>query len=268
MASDEGPVAIYFTGTAGAGKTTLTHAFQAWMAEAGYDVATVNLDPGMEDPSFDPDVDVRDWVKLKDVMEENKLGPNGAQVAASDLLALRIGEVREALEPLKVDYLLVDTPGQVELFAFRESSKAIVEALSGPRSLIAFLFDPMLARHPQGFVSLLMLSATVQFRMGLPMVNLLAKSDLLSDPELETVSGWAETPESLYESILEGSLEREGVITGEFFKALESIGPVWSLIRTSSQAETGMEELYAAVQQEFAGGEDLEGKGSPPPTPE
>jgi len=256
-------VAIYFTGTAGAGKTTLTRAFQAWMAEAGYDVATVNLDPGMEDPSFDPDVDVRDWVKLKDVMEENKLGPNGAQVAASDLLALKIGEVTEALEPLKVDYLLVDTPGQVELFAFRESSRHIVEALTGERSLLAFLFDPLLSRRPGGYLSLLLLSATVQFRFGLPLVNVVAKEDLLSPEERERLAQWGEEPFTLYEAARDEPGEGGTALSLELFRALEGVSPLWSPVFSSSETGSGLEDLYAACQRSFSGGEDVERTGGP-----
>lgn len=257
------PVAIYFTGTAGAGKTNLTRAFRLWMDSAGYNAVTVNLDPGMEAPAYDPDVDIRDWVKLKDVMEEHELGPNGAQVAASDLIALKVYEVREVLEKLSADYILVDTPGQVELFAFRESSKAIVEALTGERSLIAFLFDPALAKHPGGFVSLLMLASTVQFRFALPTIHLLAKSDLLSKEQLEQVVSWSEEPYTLYDAVTGGTMTPDATLSGELFRALEAMGPVGSILPTSAEKGTGLEDVYASAQRVFAGGEDLERSGGP-----
>ncbi len=269
MPEEHPPVAIYFAGTAGAGKTSLTRAFAEWMEEADYSVATVNLDPGNEDPAFDPDVDIREWVKLADVMRENKLGPNGAQVAAADLAAMRVDELKEAVDAQGVDYLLVDTPGQVELFAFRESSRSIVESLSGPRSLIAFLFDPLLARHPSGFVSLALLSSTVQFRFRLPMLTVLAKSDLLAEAERTQVLQWAENPETLYLSLDTNNMEREGegVLSREFFRALETVSPAWPLFGTSAQDQSGLEDLYAAIQETFAGGEDVEKPGSDaPPT--
>jgi hypothetical protein len=40
------PGTIYFTGTAGAGKTSLVRAFADWTRSAGYDSVVVNLDPG------------------------------------------------------------------------------------------------------------------------------------------------------------------------------------------------------------------------------
>ena len=188
------PGTIYFTGTAGAGKTTFVRAFADWMKSAGYETTVVNLDPGSEETTLDPAVDIREWVRLSDIQDEYGLGPNGAQIAAADMIALKIFDVKQAIEELKTDYVLIDTPGQVELFAFREASKAVVDALSGDRSQIAFLFDPALARTPGGFVSLLLLSATVEFRFRLPMINVLTKSDVLSAEQIAELQAKATGP--------------------------------------------------------------------------
>ena len=63
----EEPGTIYFTGTAGAGKTSLVRAFAEWMRSAGYDATVVNLDPGSEASENDMDVDIREWVRLVDL---------------------------------------------------------------------------------------------------------------------------------------------------------------------------------------------------------
>ena len=55
------------------------------------------------------------------------------------------------------DILVIDTPGQVELFAFREASSHLVEVLGQGRASLAFLFDPMLSQTPSGFVSQMLL---------------------------------------------------------------------------------------------------------------
>jgi len=260
----EEPGTIYFTGTAGAGKTSLVTSFRHWLASAGYDATVVNLDPGNESSSLNPDLDIREWVRLADVMEEYDLGPNGAQVAASDMIALKVLEVREALQELKSDYVLVDTPGQMELFAFRESSKAIVEALSGDRSVIAFLFDPALAKTPSGFVSLLMLSSTVEFRFRLPTLNLLTKTDLLEPSVVEEILGWSEDAERL-ESAVEREVATPDVqLSAGVFRVIESMAPLMTLLATSSKDLTGHEPMYRHFQQVFAAGDDLEPSHAPP----
>jgi GPN-loop GTPase len=252
------PGTIYFTGTAGAGKTSLVAAFKGWLTESGYSATVVNLDPGAEPTVLEPDVDIRDWVKLSEVMADHDLGPNGAQVVAADLIALKIFEVKQALSALRSDYVLVDTPGQIELFAFRESSKAIVDALGGERSLIAFLFDPALAKTANGFVSLLMLSATVEFRFRLPTLNLLTKTDLLAPGTLEEILGWSQSTERLADAVeSEGPTPDVQLSTG-LFRAMETIAPLMTLLPTSSRASSGFEPFYRHLQQVFGGGEDLE----------
>lgn len=261
----EEPGTVYFTGTAGAGKTTLVRAFADWMRNAGFDSVVVNLDPGNENPGLDPDVDIREWVRLPDVQDEYGLGPNGAQVAAADMIALKVFDVKQAITELKTDYILVDTPGQIELFAFREASRAIVDALSGDRSIVAFLFDPALARTPGGFVALRMLAATVEFRFRLPMLQLLAKVDTLSPEQRGRIVGWSEDPEALYADVTAEAATPDVQLSTELFRALEALAPLTELTPASSVEGTGLEAFYRSCQRVFAGGEDLEPSHAPAP---
>jgi len=259
----EEPGTVYFTGTAGAGKTTFVHAFADWMKTAGYDATVVNLDPGNEQDNSWMDVDIREWVRLADLQDEYGLGPNGAQVAAADMIALKVFEVKQAVQELKSDYVLIDTPGQIELFAFREASKAIVDALSGDRSLIAYLFDPALARTPGGFVSLLMLAATLEFRFRLPMLNILSKSDVLTPDQLGEIMSWSDEPGQLYEAVTRDAPTPDVQLSTELFRAIEAMGPLIGLVPTSAKDGTGLEAFYRSCQRVFAGGEDLEPSHAP-----
>jgi GPN-loop GTPase len=249
---------VYFTGTAGAGKTSFVRAFSEWLKTAGYDATVVNLDPGLEGSDFEPDVDIREWVRLADIQDEYGLGPNGAQVAAADMIALKVFDVKQAIQELRSDYVLIDTPGQIELFAFREASKAIVDALSGDRSVISFLFDPALSRTPGGFVSLLMLCATVEFRFRLPMVNALTKVDALTPEQLEQISQWTAEPETLYTAVQADTPTPDAQLSTEIFRALETMGSLTGLLSTSAKEGTGFEAFYQSTQRVFGGGEDID----------
>ena len=259
----EEPGTVYFTGTAGAGKTSLVRAFADWMRSAGYDVTVVNLDPGTESEVEGMDVDIREWVRLSEIEDEYGLGPNGAQVAAADMIALKIFDVKQAIQELKSDYVLIDTPGQIELFAFREASKAIVDALSGDRSVLAFLFDPSLGRTPSGFVSLTMLSATLEFRFRLPMVNVLSKSDALPPEQLAEMLAWSDEPGRLYDAVTRDTPSPDVQLSTELFRAIETMGPLLGLVPTSAKEGTGLEPLYQACQRVFGGAEDLEPSHAP-----
>src|SRR5437660_12222026 len=112
---------LYFIGTAGSGKSTMVYAFQLWMNSQGLDCVTVNLDPGAEALQYSPDLDVRDYVDLREVMEEEDLGPNGAQVAAADMIAMNEKELANVLETFQTNFNLIDTSGKIELFNFLAS---------------------------------------------------------------------------------------------------------------------------------------------------
>lgn len=257
---------LYLVGTAGSGKSTLTKAVLEWMDSQKYPAFTVNLDPGAERLPYSPDVDVRDWVKLADVMNRYSVGPNGGQILAADLIALHAEEIRRDLDSLRADYLLMDTPGQIELFAFRESSRLLVEALGAP-SFLAFIYDPLLARQPAGYVSLALLAQAVQFRFSVPSVQLLGKADLLKPEEKERIASWAADAELLREA-LEGSPaappaarsrggNRGETVSLELFKALDSIGAFGTLIPVSGATGEGVPDLYTVVQEIYMGGEDI-----------
>jgi len=251
------PIRVYFIGTAGSGKSTLTKAFQLWMNEQGLNAITVNLDPGVEELGYAPDVDVRDWVSVSDVMAEQGLGPNGAQIACADMAALQFPEISEVIEEFRSDYILIDTPGQVELFVFREASSIFVNAFQTGNGIMNFVLDPAIARTPTGLVSLLMLSASVQFRFSTPLELVLGKADLLEQEELDQIIDWCSNPPLLLNELGQGEMDMRAVAAGEFLKAMETLGSYRKPIPVSSTEITGIEDVYNIIQQTYFGGEDL-----------
>jgi GTPase SAR1 family protein len=249
---------LYFVGTAGSGKSTLTNAFQLWLNNQGFDAVTVNLDPGADSLGYAPDVDVRDWIKLSEVMAEYGLGPNGAQIAAADMMALNMKEISQVVAGFDTDYVLIDTPGQIELFTFRQSSRVVVEELSGEMAMLAFLFDPALARVPNGFVSSLMLAATVHFRLPIPLVPVLSKVDTLPAEDKERIVLWSKDFYALFNALLDESVDAQTQVSAEFLQALETVGANRLIVPVSSDSGEGMEDIYSAVQLALEGGEDVE----------
>lgn len=249
---------LYFVGTAGCGKSTLTHAFQLWLQNQGYDCITVNLDPGVDTLLYTPDVDVRDWISLLEIMKETGLGPNGAQIAAADMLALNIKELAQVVAGYDTDFVLIDTPGQIELFTFRQSSRVVIDELSGDQAMIVYLSDPLLARTANGFVSSLMLSASVHFRLPFPMVPVLAKADMLPESEREKIEAWSRDYYALFNALLDESIDSQTQINVEFLQALESVGVGRTVLPVSADSGEGLEDIYSAAQQVFEGGEDIE----------
>lgn len=248
---------LYFVGTAGAGKSTLAGAYKEWALNRGLDCVLVNLDPGAEKLPYTPDVDVRDWVNLKDVMKSQGLGPNGAQIAASDLLAIQAKKIKDAVEAFRTDYVLIDTPGQIELFVFRPSGKYLVDYLFPQTSALAFLLDPFLAKTPSGYVSEMLLASSVQFRLGIPTAHILTKADMLMEDELERIQAWSQDPERLRTDFdaEEQSPYRE--MSMDLLRVIDGLGTLPNLWSTSAVNLEGIDDLYTHIQQVLAGGEDL-----------
>ena len=249
---------IYFVGTAGSGKSTMVAAFKTWLNDNGVDSIIINLDPGADRLPYEADIDIREWIALDEVMDEYSLGPNGAQVVAADLMAVNVRKLTTVLEEYKTSYVLIDTPGQLELFAFRESSNIIVNALNKEKSLLVYLSDPLLCRRPNGFISSMMLSALVQFRLQLPTVNVLSKCDILSEDEITRMTDWFDNPDVIYGDLLDDDLNPQTVVGMELFKALENTGVFGQIHAVSSEEDSGLENIYASTQLVFFGGEDAE----------
>jgi len=249
---------LFVVGPAGSGKSTFTAAFREWMIKNEYEAITVNLDPGAENLPYIPDVDIRDIVDLPSIMEEYQLGPNGAQIVAADLTANFVEELKSEIDSYEADYVIYDTAGQIELFAFRTASKFIVDYLGGNSAILAFLFDPALSKSPSGYVSLLMLSSSVYFRFYKPYINILSKIDIISDEELQNIANWSSDWDSLYLSLLKENPGMIKELSIELFKALENVDAFRTLIPTSARILYGYEDVYNAIQMTFGSGEDLE----------
>jgi GTPase SAR1 family protein len=252
----------YFIGPAGSGKTTLTHSMADWIRNARKDVsvACVNLDPGCRWLPYSPDVDVRDYVNYDKIMEDYNLGPNGALVAATDMIVTHLDEIKEEIRDTRADYVFIDTPGQIELFSFRVAGPKICKGLGGEKSksAICFLFEPALCSDPSGYISTVLLSSAVEYRFFLPHFNLLAKSDSLSEEKVDEIVGWSEDFFQITEAIenrTEG-LEREKTL--HMAQVFNELGSVSSLLPVSSKSLNGMDLLYGELQRTFAGGEDFQ----------
>jgi len=88
---------VFLVGTAGSGKSLLTASLEKWLVGSDLSVTVVNLDPGVEDPPYTSDVDIREHVDYGEVMNSFGLGPNGALVASLDMAVGLVGDLRDEI---------------------------------------------------------------------------------------------------------------------------------------------------------------------------
>lgn len=248
--------AIFLTGTAGSGKSTLCSVLAPWFEEKGATVATVNLDPGTAEMPYEPDVDIRDYVDLTTVMQNYQLGPNGALIMAADLVATRINDVQESLESINPDYAIIDTPGQIELFAYRNSGPYIVDNLQCDAKTVLFLFDSTLVATPSNFVSVALLGASIQLRLKAPQIAVLSRRDLLG-PNLNKVLSWSSNAHKLEDALREESgqsYELDSILLRDLARA----GIGYELYPVSATTREGLIELSATITRQLSQGEENE----------
>ncbi len=248
---------VFVVGMAGSGKSLLTGNMLEWLRSTDQHAAALNLDPGATALPYNPDVDVRNYVDIDTLMEEYKLGPNGALIMASDLLADHLEEIRSELEESGADIVLADTPGQIELFAFRESGPYISKAISEEARAILYVLDGPFCRRPLNFVSNLFLAAAMYSRLGLPQTYVLSKTDLMQQEEIERVLLWSTEIEEL-DSALRGEDEQMvSLITRDLANAVFATGLVYEPLPISAKENSGFVNLYAELTRILTGGEEL-----------
>lgn len=252
---------MVFVGPAGSGKSHLVDALGDWMEFNEVGAARLNLDPAAEWLPYEPDVDIRDYVDARSVMQKYKLGPNGALVAAVDMLVEHIDHIRGEVEATGANYVLVDTPGQMELFAFRDSGPYVIrELVSGHKAVTVFVMDAVFASRPRSLAAVLFLALSTRLRLNLPQVNTVSKADLLQPETMDEIEERLNNPDLLYGSLVEGGVDP--LMAEAAVKALEALAPgetfTSSPIRfVSAVSGYGLDDLYAAIQQVLAGGEDF-----------
>ncbi|RLE57702.1 MAG: GTPase [Thermoprotei archaeon] len=247
---------VFVVGPAGSGKSTLVAALYNWLIEHDMDTIIVNLDPAAEWLPYTPDVDVREYVTARKLMEEYNLGPNAAIIAAADYIALNAEEIQREINDLRPGYVLVDTPGQIELFVFRAVGPHIVNTLSAERAAVLFLFDVVFASRPASFVSAMLLSLSCYYRLQRPQLNVLTKIDLVERKVVDEICEWAENVDELYSRI---ELEHSGFEREISRDVCSLLSKVWSMTRVlpvSAKTGEGIDSLYAVLQQIYVGGED------------
>ncbi|KAI9741454.1 MAG: hypothetical protein M1818_004260 [Claussenomyces sp. TS43310] len=156
---------------------------QQFMSAIGRKCSVVNLDPANDHTNYECAIDVRDLVKLEEIMEDDELGPNGGILYAMEELEHNVEWLEKGLNSLGEDYVIFDCPGQVELFTHHSSLRNIFFRIQklGYRVLVVLnLSDSYCLTLPSLYISNLILSLRAMLQMDLPHLNVLTKIDKLS----------------------------------------------------------------------------------------
>ncbi len=244
-------------GTAGAGKSQLTSSILTWYRDRAVGAASVNLDPGVQSLPYEPDVDIRETIDIRSIMDAYSLGPNGALILATDLIASRLPQIQDEIDELNVEHVVVDTPGQIELFAFRESGPFIANGLVADSKLTLFLIDSLVATSPANFLSLAMFSTAVKLRMNLPQIPILSKIDLAPKSAREIVR-WTKDSSSFEEALKAMKSGEEYTLFSQLFRSLKELSFSVDLYPVSSFTGDGFLAMMGEISRIANAGEELD----------
>ena len=248
---------IFVVGTAGSGKSLLTSKIHEYYTRNGAFSAILNLDPGVESLPYSCDIDVRDYVDIVSIMKQYDLGPNGALIMTNDLIASKIDSIQDEIDKVSPDYLLIDTPGQIELFAYRSSGQFLVQNLRIDEKMSIFLFDGALITSPINFVSIALLATSIKLRLGLPAINVLTKTDLIGE-KLKDILKWSTNLSALENAISQEADGETYTLTTNILRGLNLGGFAQGLIPISNVTGEGMVNLQTALSRIINLGEEVE----------
>ena len=248
---------IFVTGTAGAGKSLLVSKIYEYYTSNGAFAAILNLDPGVENLPYSCDIDVRDHVDIISLMKQYDLGPNGALIMANDLIASKIDKIQDEIANVNPDYLIIDTPGQIELFAYRTSGPYLVENLDAEEKVNIFLYDGSLITTPVNFVSIALLATSIKLRLKISTINVITKTDLIAE-KMKEILQWSTNLKSLETAISDEADGETYTLTTNILRSLNFGGFAQGLIPISSVTGEGMINLESALSRIINLGEEVE----------
>jgi len=240
----------------------------------------LNLDPAVHSVPFDSNIDIRDSINYKEVMKQYNLGPNGGILTSLNLFATKVDQIISLLEKRTapnpenpaakpIEHILVDTPGQIEVFVWSASGSILLETLASSfPTVIAYIIDTPRASSTSTFMSNMLYACSILYKTKLPMILVFNKTDV-KDAEFakEWMTDFDKFQEALRREEESGAFGTEGGVGGfgagsgymgsllnsmslmleEFYRHLSVVG-------VSSMTGDGVDEFFEAVEskrQEF-----------------
>jgi len=110
------------------------------------------------------------------------LGPNGSILTSLNLFAAQFDQVVKLIEAKQdtIDYVIIDTPGQIEAFSQSASGQIITQSLacSFPTSNL-YIADTVRCQNPNSFMSNMLYALSILYKSKIPLLVVFNKTDVI-----------------------------------------------------------------------------------------
>lgn len=250
------PATVICIGMAGSGKTTFMQRLNSHLHSKKKPPYVINLDPAVLKVPFGTNIDIRDSINYKKVMEEYNLGPNGAIMTSLNLFSTKIDQVLAIAEKRapQLDHIIVDTPGQIECFIWSASGAIITDALASSfPTVIAYIVDTPRTASPTTFMSNMLYACSILYKTKLPMIIVFNKTDV---KDASFAKEWMQDFEAFQTTLnndeeLNGEGENGSGYMGSLMNSmslmLEEFYNHLDVVSVSAFTGDGMDDFLAAV---------------------
>lgn len=251
------PTTIICIGMAGAGKTTFVQRLNSHLKSQEAKPYVINLDPAVLKTPYEPNIDIRDSINYKRVMEKYNLGPNGAIVTSLNLFSTKIDQVINLVEKRadEIKSIVIDTPGQIECFVWSASGSILTEAFASAfPTIIAYIVDTPRTAAPSTFMSNMLYACSILYKTKLPMIVVFNKTDV---KDASFAEKWMRDFESFQEALLrERTNDKDGSSSGymnslvnSLSLTLEEFYSQLDVVSCSAYTGDGLDDFFDIVEK-------------------
>ena len=196
-------------------------------------------------------------------MDELGYGPNGGLIYCLEYLLENRDWLEEALGDFEDDYIIIDLPGQIELYTHFTIIKQLANELQrlGYRVCGVYLLDSQFVEDVDKFFSGVMSAMAAMIQLEIPHINVLTKMDLLGElaesPELDRF--FEVDPSLLLDSANSRSNPKYHLLNSAVVRLIEEFNMV-HFIPLNIKEEASIEYVLSNIDVATQYGEDMEPK--------
>jgi GTPase SAR1 family protein len=171
--------AIFVIGPAGVGKSTFCKSLQEYYSTLKRNISLFNLDPASQHGDYHFSIQEK-W-DLHSIMDKYNLGPNGAMMKSLQLCSNDVNWINDHIAGFNNESILVDCPGQIELYVHDDSIQNIMNIFKQNHySIISlYLIDSTFIIDDVKFKCSMLNALSAMFMFSTPHINILTKMDLV-----------------------------------------------------------------------------------------